>query len=229
MRGQQWLSVRRYLDTLVCLLSLPIVVPLAAIAMAAVWLNDRHLPLVRLTRVGRNGEDLHLVKIRSMTPNEGPGVTASGDDRITPVGAALRQWRLDEIPQIFEVVRGDMALIGPRPEAPEFVDLDDPIWQDVLSVRPAIAGMTQLIASPWEDSQLALVDPETAYRGIAVPAKTAIDRWYIENASPSLDIQIVAALFNRFLRSQTWTSIHDTVEREIPAASPLLGCQRVAS
>jgi len=194
------------IDAAVVILASPILVPLAGLAMLAVVIEDRGSPIIRLARVGRFGDRMMVTKIRSMRQGKGAAITASNDDRITWTGKHLRSLRLDEIPQTLQVLTGDMALIGPRPESPNFVDVDDPQWQSVLQARPAIAGMTQVIAGTWEATELDVDDPETKYREVAVPAKLAIDRWYVENASPMLDLKIVAAVSQAPTRRSCTTS-----------------------
>lgn len=222
MRGRRWLQARRPLEVLVVILASPLLSLVGLAAMAAVFIEDRHWPLVRLARVGRLGAGLSVKKIRSMRVGGGSAITASADDRITRVGSAIRSLRIDEIPQVLQVLSGDMALIGPRPEALDFVDIQNPDWKAVLNERPAIAGMTQVLASAWEAEQLGVADPEQRYREIAVPAKLAIDRWYVENASPMIDLKVVASVFMTLIAGSKHTPVHDLVSEHVPEAAPLL-------
>jgi lipopolysaccharide/colanic/teichoic acid biosynthesis glycosyltransferase len=145
-------------------------------------------------------------------------LTTSGDHRITPLGHGLRRWRVDELPQLLDVVAGRMALLGPRPETPPFVDLDDPRWQAVLRARPGIAGPTQVIVHGWEANLPAA--SEDVYREVLLPVKLAIDEWYVEHASPSLDLRVVAALVQSMLGWHR-TVLHRQVERAVPSAATL--------
>ena len=221
IRGRRWLQVRRPLEVLVVIVALPLLALIGAAAMAAVFVEDRHWPLIRLARVGRFGEELSVTKIRSMRVGGGSAITASSDTRITRVGAAIRSLRIDEIPQVIKVLEGDMALIGPRPETLDFVDMQNPDWEAVLQERPAIAGMTQVLASAWEAEQLGVADPEQRYREIAVPAKLAIDRWYVENATPTIDLKVVASIFLALILGSEQTPIHNLVRQHVPEAAPL--------
>ena len=129
----------------------------------------------------------------------GAALTAANDARITRVGHRLRHYHLDELPQLMNVVRGEMLLLGPRPESPQFVTVEDPDWRAVLSAPPGIAGPTQMIVGDWEREHIA-DDPEgDAYPTIVLPAKLAIDRWYVESTTPWLDVLTVVALAKRFL------------------------------
>ena len=229
MRGARWLEFRRIIDAIIVVLALPILLPLAVVAMAAVFIEDRHSPIIRLERVGKNGVPILIAKIRSMRIGVGASITSSDDDRVTAVGRRLRSWRVDEIPQVLRVLDGSMALIGPRPESPKFVDLSDERWELALSARPAIAGMTQVIAAPWEASELGNEDPEGRYRKIALPAKLAIDNWYVQNASPVVDLKVVWAVFLTLLSRADRTPVHDLVEAEIPAARVLISSEAGSS
>ena len=116
--------------------------PLIAGLMVAIRLNDGGPTIIAVPRVGRNGRTFGMWKLRSMraeTPDgmaKGVALTTEHDDRITPIGRRMRAWHLDELPQLFNVVRGEMCLLGARPEAPEFVDATDPRWRHVLSAPP---------------------------------------------------------------------------------------------
>ena len=179
--------------------------PVVAVLAGLVRRHDGHPPLIRVPRVGRGGVVFGMWKIRSMRVDTqdgraaGVALTASGDDRITPVGARMRSLHLDELPQLYNVVCGEMCLLGPRPEAPEFVDLDDPAWVDVLSVPPGIAGPTQLIVGDWELTQIDLDQTGDAYRDLVVPVKLAIDRWYVRAANARLDLLVLTSLARHVL------------------------------
>lgn len=197
----RWLLFRtRWLDRpaaviLVVLLAVPMIVIAAVIRM-----TDGGPILVRLERVGRGGRTFALIKFRTMHQAKGAltaggsPLTAGTDPRVTSIGQRLRSQRLDELPQLFNVLRGDMALLGPRPEVAEYVDALDPRWQKVLEARPGIAGPTQLLAREWEEN---LPFGETGlayYRDVLLPAKLAVDSWYLRRASIAIDARTVLAL-----------------------------------
>ncbi|MEM8960393.1 MAG: sugar transferase [Acidobacteriota bacterium] len=129
--------------------------------------------LFRQERVGRHGRPFTLLKFRSMrTGHRGLLVTAAGDGRITPIGALLRTTKLDELPTLWHVVRGEMSLVGPRPEVPRYVDLDNPLWREVLAARPGITDPVTLRLRN-EEELLATVedDRDTWYRDVLAPWK----------------------------------------------------------
>jgi len=221
----KWMKTRRWIDVSIVLLASPLLVPIASIAAFAVWLEDGEKPIVRLQRSGRYGRLLSVAKIRSMSTRKETAdqrITQAKDPRVTRIGRLLRRLRIDEIPQVVQVARGEMALIGPRPEDPAFIDLDDPQWIEVLRLRPAIAGLTQIIASSWESEHLEGPDAQQLYRQVAVPAKLAIDHWYVRHASPRVDWMIVTSLGRYLLFGQQDTPAHHLVRQQIPEALPLL-------
>ncbi len=129
----------RAVDATLALVGLVALSPLLLAAMAAVRLSSRGPVLFRQQRVGRGGRPFTLVKLRTMRHRAaGPGVTAGDDPRVTAVGRVLRLLKLDELPELLNVLRGDMTLVGPRPELPELVDFADPLWQAVLEVVPGL-------------------------------------------------------------------------------------------
>jgi lipopolysaccharide/colanic/teichoic acid biosynthesis glycosyltransferase len=172
------------------LVSLPIQ---AGIALA-VRLDSPGPVLHRALRAGRYGRPFTLYKFRTMVVNAaayGPGIPARDDPRITRVGRILRRSRLDELPQLWNVLRGDMSLVGPRPEAPKFVALYSPEQRQVLSVRPGITGAAQLVFRN-EATLLPPGDPEAAYVREILPRKLAIDLDYVRHRSPGGDLRILA-------------------------------------
>jgi lipopolysaccharide/colanic/teichoic acid biosynthesis glycosyltransferase len=120
--------------------------PLIAMGAAAAWLNVPGPILFRQERMGRGGKKFVLLKLRTMRTESGPKITACGDARIFPVGCFLRRLKIDELPGLWNVLRGDMRLVGPRPEVPEHVDLGDPRWQRVLMDAPGLTDpVTQIL------------------------------------------------------------------------------------
>ena len=130
-----------------------------------ILLSDGRPVFFRQKRVGRHGELFDILKFRTMEiESGGPAITAAGDRRVTLVGAKLRRYKLDELPQFFCVLRGHMSLIGPRPEVPEYVEPADDLWETVLQMRPGITDLASL-AYRNEEAMLALADdPEALYR-----------------------------------------------------------------
>jgi lipopolysaccharide/colanic/teichoic acid biosynthesis glycosyltransferase len=121
---------------------------------------------------------------------DGSKLTLAGDPRVTRLGRVLRRYRIDELPQLVNVVRGDMSLVGPRPEDPRFVDLTDPLHQRVFRARPGITGLAQL-AFHDEAEHLNGPGAEQRYLDEILPAKLRLDADYLDRRTALLDIQIL--------------------------------------
>jgi lipopolysaccharide/colanic/teichoic acid biosynthesis glycosyltransferase len=145
------------------------------------------------TRIGRHGRPFKLIKLRTMRnrPDCQTTVTSAGDPRITKVGRILRQAKLDELPQLFNVVLGHMSLIGPRPDVPGFADKLEGDDRIILSVRPGISGPASLKFRDEEALLARQCDPEKYNREVIYPEKVRLNREYIENYSFSSDLKLV--------------------------------------
>jgi lipopolysaccharide/colanic/teichoic acid biosynthesis glycosyltransferase len=187
----------RVIEAPLALVGLVAVSPIIAISAAAVVVSSGLPAFFRQRRIGRGGEPFTLVKLRTMRPSRGgTEVTARSDARITAVGRFLRATKLDELPELWNVLRGDMSLVGPRPEVARYVDLDDPLWKEVLRARPGLTDPTTLRLRDEEILMAGIEgDRDRYYREALQPAKL---RGYVE-----------------YLRGRTWKSdivvIWDTI------------------
>ncbi len=184
---------KRACDVLAAGVGLVLAAPVLAAAAVAVRLDSPGPVLFRQERVGLGGRTFTILKFRTMSPAAGgPLLSASGDRRVTGVGRWLRASKLDELPQLVNVVRGDMSLVGPRPEVPEYVARWDPARREViLSVRPGITDPAS-IAYRDEGAELAAAaDPEQHYVQVLLPAKTASYVDYVATMSPRGDLAIL--------------------------------------
>jgi lipopolysaccharide/colanic/teichoic acid biosynthesis glycosyltransferase len=203
----------------------PVLAPLILVLGRLVRRDDGGPGFIALDRMGRHGATFRLWKLRSMhaagTDGTAGGalITASDDDRISPIGAVLRRHRLDELPQVWNVLRGDMALFGPRPESPPLVDLADERWQEVLAVRPGVTGPTQLVVERWEADVLASGSQEDRYRQEILPVKLAIDAWYVREASLRVDLEVAWSMVQRFVLHRDGTTIEQRVRALVPEAA----------
>lgn len=220
-----WIRARStVLDPLVALLLSPVLAPVVALLGWRIRRGDGGPAFVVLARCGRDGVPFGMWKLRSMRVAEAGGaagggvITASDDDRVTPIGATIRRWRLDELPQVWNVIRGDMALFGPRPETPSLVDLDDERWRAVLLAKPGITGPTQLLVERWESSALAGDGVVDRYQEEILPVKLAADRWYVEHASLLVDLQVAWSMAERFVLGRDQTSIERRLRASLPEA-----------
>src|SRR5581483_10148839 len=185
--------MRRLFDLTIASLLLALAAPLLAILALAIRLHDRGPAFYRQVRVGRHGRPFTIWKLRSMRmQNAGAAITRSGDDRVTPLGRILRKYKLDELPQLWNVVRGEMSLIGPRPEVPRFVDPADPVWRAVHRVRPGITDLATLVYRDEERVLAEFADPDRGYRETVLPAKLALNLEYLERRTAARDLKLLA-------------------------------------
>ena len=183
---------KRALDVTVGLLALALATPvLAGVAMAMRLSGDCGPFLYRARRVGQGASVITVLKVRTMTEGaSGSNLTMSGDPRVTRLGRVLRRYRIDELPQLVNVVRGEMSLVGPRPEDPLFVEWSDPLHRRVFSARPGITGLAQL-AFHDEAERLVGPDAERSYRDEILPAKLRLDATYLDRRTTLLDLKIL--------------------------------------
>jgi len=182
--------VKRALDLAVAVPLLVILSPVLVALAAAVRLTSRGPAFHRATRVGRDGRPFTMLKLRTMRAGPGAAITTRDDPRMTTLGRALRRARLDELPQLLNVVRGEMSLVGPRPEDPRFVALYSEEQRAVLALRPGITGAAQLVFRD-EAALLDPADPDGSYIRAVLPRKLAIDLEYARGRSLAGDLRIM--------------------------------------
>jgi lipopolysaccharide/colanic/teichoic acid biosynthesis glycosyltransferase len=188
---------KRIFDLVFSALALLLLAPVfALIALAIRW--DTPGPVFfRQDRVGRGGRPFRIRKFRTMVvdaPALGPAITIGQDPRITRVGAWLRRTKLDELPQLMDVLQGHMSLVGPRPEVPQYVALYPPeLRERVLAVRPGITDPVSLKLADEARVLAASADPERTYREELLPAKLREAVAYAEQASLGSDLRIIWA------------------------------------
>lgn len=179
--------------------------PLMLLAAALIKCSSRGPVIFRQTRVGQYGKLFQLLKFRTMVHNrqdQGPGLTQKGDPRIFPVGRFLRHWKLDELPQFVNVVRGDMSLVGPRPDLPEYMASLSGAERQVFSVRPGITG-SATVQLRQEEELLAQIPPaELAnfYTSRLLPEKIRIDVAYARDANLFSDVKVLLRTVASILR-----------------------------
>jgi len=183
----------RQAEAAIALAGLVMVAPLIALAAIAVAVTSRGPVIFRQKRMGRKGRPFTMYKLRTMrVTNSGPQVTAGDDVRVTPVGKFLRKTKLDELPELWNVLKGDMSLIGPRPEVPRYIDLEDPVWRLVLEARPGIADPVTLRLRN-EEALLVEVegDRERFYLETLVPFKLEGYLDYLQARSWRSDLKVL--------------------------------------
>lgn len=185
---------KRAFDLLCTIPALIVLAPAMLVIGAAVKLTTGSPVLFRQKRFGRNEREFECIKFRTMRPSTGAGVTQAGDARVTRIGRILRKWKLDELPQLINVVRGDMSLVGPRPDLPEFiVELDPSRRRKLALLTPGITGWATL-KFRHEEELLADVPPQelhSYYVREVLPRKTDLDLDYASRASFWGDLMIL--------------------------------------
>ena len=208
------LGLRRGLDLALATIGLVAALPLVALAAAAIVVEDGGPVFFSQLRVGRRGVPFRIFKLRSMTvTTQGPEITAADDSRVTRTGRILRRFKLDELPQFWNVLRGDMSLIGPRPEVARFVDHTDWRWQQVLTVRPGITDAATLLFLDEESLLAGITDRETHYREHILPAKLSVNLEYLRDRSFRSDLKLLAYTATGIMRrprQPDWTRMRRT-------------------
>jgi lipopolysaccharide/colanic/teichoic acid biosynthesis glycosyltransferase len=183
---------QRCFDVSLTIVALPLVIAIAIAIAIAIYLDSPGPVLYRSRRVGRGGEMFEMLKFRKMRRDaSGHPLTASRDERFTPIGRFLAETRLDELPQIVNVLRGEMRLVGPRPELPYFTEQFAGEYADILTVTPGITGNAQLRFVD-EKSLLLGPAPSTTYTDEVLPAKIGVDLDYVRSHTLAGDAWIVA-------------------------------------
>jgi lipopolysaccharide/colanic/teichoic acid biosynthesis glycosyltransferase len=195
--------MKRSFDVVASAVGLLLLAPLLALIALAIKATSRGPVFFRQERVGRNFQLFRIYKFRTMVvdaPRLGGQITAGHDPRITSIGHLLRQTKLDELPQLINVLKGEMSLVGPRPEVPKYVEMFRQQFVEVLSVRP---GITDLASVKYRDESAILgaaPDPETAYVERVLPDKLALATEYVRQASFWFDVRLILATLWKIVR-----------------------------
>jgi lipopolysaccharide/colanic/teichoic acid biosynthesis glycosyltransferase len=184
--------MRRLFDLVAASIGLLLLAPLFAIITVAVALTSRGPVFYRARRVGWRGREFAMLKFRSMRASaSGPAITTKGDPRVTAIGRVLRRTKLDELPQLINVVRGEMALVGPRPEDPRYVALYDAEQRRILDIRPGITSAASF-AFRDEENLLGGDEWERIYRERIMPEKLRLDLEYERSRTFWRDLHLIA-------------------------------------
>jgi lipopolysaccharide/colanic/teichoic acid biosynthesis glycosyltransferase len=185
---------KRVFDFACSALGLLLLAPLLLLVAAWVKLDSPGPVFFRQERVGRFGVPFRIHKFRTMSHavSQGPQITVGADARITRAGAFLRRHKLDELPQLIDVLKGDMSLVGPRPEVPRYVAMYPPGLRDkVLSVRPGITDPASLQFRDESGLLARALDPEREYVEVVMPAKLKLAAQYVERATLATDLRLI--------------------------------------
>jgi lipopolysaccharide/colanic/teichoic acid biosynthesis glycosyltransferase len=184
-------ALKRGLDLLVSATLLLLLAPVVFVVAVAIKLESRGPVFYRCRRIGRYGAELPMLKFRKMHDGAtGSPLVSKGDERFTRLGPILARTKLDEVPQLWNVLKGQMSLVGPRPEDPSFIELYPAEYEEILSVRPGITGYCQL-AFARETEILDDNDRENYYVERMLPQKIGLDRLYVAGRSFAVDVAIL--------------------------------------
>lgn len=188
---------KRCLDIVVALLAILLATPVLLLASLLIWLEDGHGPLYRGVRVGRGGRDFRMVKLRTMVAGGerlGGTSTAATDWRLTLLGALLRRWKIDELPQFWNVLVGDMSVVGPRPNIRVGgVDHYTPEERKLLALRPGITDLASIVFADEGEILSGADDPDALYDAVIRPWKNRLGLLYVERRSMAIDLRLIAA------------------------------------
>jgi lipopolysaccharide/colanic/teichoic acid biosynthesis glycosyltransferase len=185
---------KRSIDLLASSAGLVVLSPAFAIIAAVIKLDSAGPVFFRQERVGFGLSIFSIYKFRTMVadaPRQGKSLTASGDSRITRVGRFLRKTKIDELPQLINVLRGEMTLVGPRPEVPKYVNLFRQDYAEILKIRPGVTDLASLKYRNESDLLARTEDPEREYILRVLPDKIALAKEYVRRSSLPFDISLI--------------------------------------
>ncbi len=191
-------TARRLFDASAAALGLLVLSPLLLVVAVSVAASSPGPVFFRQVRVGRGGEPFNILKFRTMRTDAertGGQLTVGEDPRITRVGRFLRQWKMDELPQLINVVRGEMALVGPRPEVPRYVELYTEEQRQVLTVRPGITDPASVAFRSESELMGRHPDPERYYIEEIMPRKLSINLDYLSRRTLLSDVGVILNTF----------------------------------
>lgn len=217
--------MKRILDIILAAVILFITWPIIALFAILVYLYDFSSPVYRAKRVGLGFNSFTMYKLRSMAVNadkSGVDSTSAKDPRITPVGHLIRAIKLDELTQLFNVLKGDMSLVGPRPNVKREVDLYTSDEKKLLSIRPGITDLSSVIFSDLADILSEESDPDIAYNQLVRPWKSRFGLLYINNRSILLDLIIIFITFVSIINRKYALSLIKFILQQLNAGPDLI-------
>lgn len=217
--------MKRVFDFLSAGLGLIVLSPILLIAMFLIWREDRHSPFYFGSRIGRGGRSFDMIKLRSMRINaekSGVSSTSNDDDRITAVGHMVRRYKIDELPQLLNVVTGKMSLVGPRPNLQSAVDGYTEEEKKLISARPGITDLSSIVFSDEGRILEGSKDPDLSYEQLIRPWKSRLGLVYVENSSVLLDIKIIIATLVAILNKRTALAMVHTILKDLNADEELI-------
>ncbi len=188
--------IKRVLDIVASLFGILLLTPLMVFVILLIWAKDLKSPFYISERIGKDEKPFKIIKLRTMIVGadvKGVDSTASNDKRITPIGHIIRNYKLDEITQLWNVIKGDMSLVGPRPNVKRETDIYTSVEKYLLTVRPGITDFASIVFSDEGTILSDKADPDIAYNQLIRPGKSELGLFYISNQGIIVDIKIIFA------------------------------------
>ncbi len=199
--------MKRIFDIFFSLSGLFITAPLIIIIVFFVWLDDKRAPFYVSNRVGKKGKEFKMIKIRTMVVGADANnidSTSSDDKRITKIGSVCRKIKVDELPQLFNILIGDMSFVGPRPNVRREVDIYTKEELKLISIKPGLTDFASIVYSDESDILTGKGDPNLAYNQLIRPGKSQLGLFYVKNNNFFIDISLIMiTLINVFSRKKS--------------------------
>jgi lipopolysaccharide/colanic/teichoic acid biosynthesis glycosyltransferase len=186
--------IKRFFDLVVALILIIVFSPLLILFSFLIWKQDRHSPFYVAPRIGKNEKQFKMIKFRSMIMNadkSGVDSTSANDSRITPLGSFIRKYKIDELPNFFNILIGEMSFVGPRPNVKRETDLYTNKEKLLLSVRPGITDLASIVFSDEGEILEGSINPDLDYNQLIRPWKSRLGIFYVNNRSIWIDIQLM--------------------------------------
>lgn len=217
--------MKRVFDFLLSFLGLVVFSPLLVTCLLLVWCQDGHSPLYISYRVGKNGRVFKMVKIRSMLSNAdmtGVDSTGSDDVRITKIGHLIRRLKIDEVAQLWNVLIGEMSLVGPRPNVERETRLYTDIEKNLLTVKPGITDFASIVFSDEGTILSNHLNPDVAYNQLIRPGKSALGLFYVRNSNMLVDLALIMLTFISLVSRSRALALLNLLLRSLGANPELL-------
>ena len=188
--------IKRIFDIVLSLFGILLLSPLIVFVILLIWVNDFKSPFYISERIGKDEKSFKIIKLRTMIVGadlRGVDSTAANDKRITPIGHIIRSYKLDELTQLWNVLKGDMSLVGPRPNVKRETDIYTSTEKSLLSVRPGITDFASIVFSDEGKILSGKFDPDIAYNQLIRPGKNELGLFYIANRGLAIDFKIIFA------------------------------------
>lgn len=196
--------MKRAFDIIASAIGLILLAPVFGVAALVIWLTSGSPVIFRQQRMGRGFQPFTIYKFRTMVvdaPLKGSSITCGRDSRITPVGALVRKLKVDELPQLVNVLKGNMSLVGPRPEIPEFVRQFESDYRVILQIRPGITDLASLKYHNESEVLAQFENPAEAYVRCILPDKLSLAKEYVNRSSFLFDIEVILKTLLRLTHS----------------------------